>query len=152
MGAAAENADQLESLERVPGCCGVKLFMGASTGNLLVADDEGIAEVLAHGTRRVAIHAEDEPRMKRTFYLAEEAAHPRAHPVWRDAESARLVTERVLRIAREKNRRIHVLHITTADEMPLLAQYKDIATVETKPQHLTLEARIATIGSGRSRR
>ena len=45
-----------------------------------------------------------------------------------------------MRIAREKNRRIHVLHITTADEMPLLAQYKDIATVETKPQHLTLEA------------
>ena len=67
MGAAAENADQLEPLERVPGCCGVKLFMGASTGNLLVADDEGIAEVLAHGTRRVAIHAEDEPRMKERF-------------------------------------------------------------------------------------
>ena len=140
MGAAAENADQLGTLEREPGCCGVKLFMGASTGNLLVADDEGIAEVLAHGTRRVAIHAEDEPRMQQRFHLAEEAAHPRAHPEWRDAESARLATERVLRIAREKNRRVHVLHITTADEMPLLARHKDIATVECTPQHLTLEA------------
>ncbi len=140
MGAAAENADQLGTLEREPGCCGVKLFMGASTGNLLVADDEGIAEVLAHGTRRVAIHAEDEPRMQQRFHLAEEAAHPRAHPEWRDAESARLATERVLRIAREKKRRVHVLHITTADEMPLLAQHKDIATVECTPQHLTLEA------------
>jgi dihydroorotase len=140
MGAAAENADQLGTLEREPGCCGVKLFMGASTGNLLVADDEGIAEVLAHGTRRVAIHAEDEPRMQERFHLAEEAAHPRAHPEWRDAESARLATERVLRIAREKNRRVHVLHITTADEMPLLARHKDIATVECTPQHLTLEA------------
>ncbi len=140
MGAAAENADQLGTLEREPGCCGVKLFMGASTGNLLVADDEGIAEVLAHGTRRVAIHAEDEPRMQERFHLAEEAAHPRAHPEWRDAESARLATERVLRIAREKKRRVHVLHITTADEMPLLARHKDIATVECTPQHLTLEA------------
>ncbi len=140
MGAAAENADQLGTLEREPGCCGVKLFMGASTGNLLVADDEGIAEVLAHGTRRVAIHAEDEPRMQERFHLAKEAAHPRAHPEWRDAESARLATERVLRIAREKNRRVHVLHITTADEMPLLARHKDIATVECTPQHLTLEA------------
>jgi dihydroorotase len=140
MGAAAENAHQLSELERVPGCCGVKLFMGASTGNLLVADDAGIEQVLAHGTRRVAVHAEDEPRMKARFHIAEEAAHPRAHPEWRDAESARLATERVLRIARETKRRVHVLHITTAEEMPLLAEHKDIATVETTPQHLTLEA------------
>lgn len=140
VGAAAENADQLGTLENTPGCCGVKLFMGASTGDLLVSDDENIERVLAHGRRRVAIHAEDETRMQSRFHLAEAEAHPRAHPNWRDAESARLATERVLRLARKTGRRVHVLHITTADEMELLAKHKDIATVETTPQHLTLEA------------
>ncbi len=78
--------------------------------------------------------------MKELIHIAEEAAQPRTHPEWRDAESARLVTELVLRIARETKRRAHVLHITTADEMPLLAKHKDIATVETTPQHLKLKA------------
>jgi dihydroorotase len=140
MGAAAENADDMGRLELSPGCCGVKLFMGASTGNLLIADDPTIERVLRHGVRRVAIHAEDEYRMQDRFHIAEEAANPRAHPEWRDAESARLATERLLRIAKRTGRRVHVLHITTAEEITLLAAHKDVATVECTPQHLTLEA------------
>lgn len=140
MGAAAENADAMGTLELSPGCCGVKLFMGASTGNLLVADDPTIERVLRHGIRRVAIHAEDEPRMQARFHIAEEAADAHAHPEWRDAESARLATERVLRIAKRTGRRVHVLHITTAEEIELLGRHKDVATVECTPQHLTLEA------------
>lgn len=140
VGATGHNAEQLGELERLPGCSGVKIFMGASTGDLLVADDPTLARVLAHGRRRVAVHAEDEMRMKSRRHLAEQGSDPANHPVWRDAESARLATERILRLARAARRPVHVLHITTADEVPLLAAAKDIATMEVTPQHLTLEA------------
>jgi dihydroorotase len=137
MGATAENADQLATLERVPGCCGVKVFMGASTGDLLVWDDETLARVLRHGKRRVAIHAEDEERMRARKDLALEG-QPATHPVWRDDESALLATRRAVRIARAAQRRVHILHVTTPQELEFLSQHKDIASVEVTPQHLTL--------------
>jgi dihydroorotase len=140
MGAAAENAAELGTLELLPGCCGVKIFMGASTGSLLVEDDETLFEVLRHGRRRVAVHAEDEARMRERVGIAREGGDPRFHPEWRDVETARRATERLLRLARRAGRRVHVLHVTTAEEMPLLAAHKDIATVEVTPQHLTLSA------------
>jgi dihydroorotase len=62
------------------------------------------------------------------------------HPVWRDVETALAATKRLLRLAHETGRRVHVLHVTSAEEMQLLAEHKDIATVETTPQHLTLAA------------
>ena len=140
MGAADENAEKLGELEKLPGCCGVKVFMGSSTGSLLVSDDDTLLRVLKSGTRRVAIHAEDEPRLLARKEIAEKAGKPHAHHEWRDVESALLATRRILSIARRAGRRIHVLHISTADEMPLLAENKDIATVEVTPQHLTLSA------------
>jgi len=140
MGAAAENAAQLGRLERLPGCCGVKVFMGSSTGGLLVEDDKTLAAVLANGTRRVAIHSEDEPRLRARKSLAEEGKHPKFHPVWRDEETAITSTRRLLGLARYAGRRVHVLHITTAEEMDILADHRDIATVEVTPQHLTLAA------------
>jgi dihydroorotase len=140
VGAAADNADSLAALERLPGCAGVKLFMGSSTGNLLVAEDADIARVLANGSRRIAVHAEDEGRLKARFALAAEAGDVARHPEWRDAETARLATERLLSLARGCGRRVHVLHVTTADELPLLAAHRDLATVEVTPQHLTLAA------------
>lgn len=139
MGASAENADALGELERLPGCAGVKVFMGASTGSLLVEDDATLLRVLRSGTRRVAVHAEDEPRMRERKPLAA-GGDPSLHPVWRDDETAVRATGRLLRAARETGRPVHVLHITTAEEMTLLAQHKDIATVEVTPQHLTLAA------------
>jgi len=69
-----------------------------------------------------------------------ERGKPQTHPVWRDAEAARASTERVLALAKKAGRRLHVLHVTTADEIPLLAAAKDFATAETTPQHLTLSA------------
>jgi len=141
VGATAENAERLGELERLPGAAGVKIFMGASTGDLLVADDATLGRVLASGSRRCAVHAEDETRMRERRHLADAApGDPAAHPVWRDAESARLATERLLRLARAARRRVHVLHITTAEEMDLLAEHRDIASVEVTPQHLTLFA------------
>ena len=140
MGAAAENAAHLGELELLPGCVGVKIFMGASTGNLLVEDDETLFTVLQGGRRRVAIHAEDEPRLRERLALVRGGANVDQHPVWRDEEVAFRATRRILALARRAARRIHVLHVTTAEELPLLAAHKDVATFEVTPQHLTLAA------------
>ena len=140
VGATPENAEELAELERLPGCAGVKMFMGSSTGSLLVSEDADVARVLNGGHRRMAVHSEDEARLVEREALIEEGGGPEQHPVWRDAESARLATERLLRLAKEAGRRIHVLHITTAEEMEMLAAARDLATVEVTPQHLTLEA------------
>ena len=128
MGAAGENADKLGELERLPGCCGVKIFMGSSTGTLLVENDEMLAEVLAHGVRRVSVHAEDEARLRERFEIAKAAGDSSAHPDWRDVETAVRATKRIIKLARGAARRVHVLHVTTADEVPILAQHKDLAT------------------------
>lgn len=140
VGATGANTAELPMLERLPGCCGVKLFMGASTGDLLVDDDARLEEVLRNGHRRMAVHAEDEPRLRARRGLAEAGGGAELHPVWRDAESAIEATRRLLRLARKTGRRVHVLHVTTAEEMELLAEHKDLITVEVTPQHLTLAA------------
>ena len=137
VGATSANAEHLAELERLPGTAGVKIFMGASTGSLLVAEDAELARVLASGQRRVAIHAEDEARMNERADLRV-AGDPSSHPVWRDDESAMLATRRILALARAARRRIHVLHVTTPAELELLGANKDIASCEVTPQHLTL--------------
>ena len=137
VGATADNAASLAELERIPGTAGVKIFMGASTGSLLVAEDDALARVLASGVRRVAIHAEDEARMQERKDLRVEG-DVSSHPVWRDDESALLATQRILRLARAARRPIHILHITTPAELELISQNRDIATCEVTPQHLTL--------------
>jgi dihydroorotase len=139
VGATAANAPDLAELERIPGTAGVKIFMGASTGSLLVAEDAELARVLASGTRRVAIHAEDEARMNaRKDFRVE--GDPSSHPVWRDDESAMLATRRILKLAREARRPIHILHVTTPAELEEIAKHRDVATCEVTPQHLTLAA------------
>ncbi len=138
-GATHDNADLLPDLERVPGCAGVKVFMGASTGSLLVADDEGVASVLAAISRRAAFHCEDEERLIARKHLAREGDW-QSHVEVRDAKAALLATQRLIRLARAAGKRVHVLHVSTAEEMAFLAEHKDIATVEVTPQHLTLSA------------
>ncbi|WP_336957824.1 dihydroorotase [Sphingobium aquiterrae] len=137
VGATADNAEQLKELERIPGTAGVKIFMGASTGSLLVDDDSALARVLASGYRRVAIHAEDEARMNARKDLRVEG-DASSHPVWRDDESAMIATKRIIALARAARRRIHILHVTTPAELEYISAHKDIATCEVTPQHLTL--------------
>lgn len=139
VGATPQNIGALAELEQMPGVCGVKAFLGSSTGTLLLNKSEDILAMLKAGTRRVAVHSEDEDRMIARKHLAERGK-PQTHPVWRDAEAARMSTERVLGLAKQAGRRLHVLHITTGDEIPLLAAAKDFSTAETTPQHLTLSA------------
>jgi len=140
VGAAHENTATLPLLEALPGCAGVKVFMGSSTGSLLLPDDEGILAVLKNGRRRVAVHAEDEARLAERKRIATEGGKPHLHPVWRDEETALKAVKRLIALARRAGRRVHVLHVTSAEEMAYLAGHRDIATVETTPQHLTLAA------------
>ena len=139
VGGTRENARDLPELECLPGCAGTKVFMGSSTGDLLVDDDAGIDLILSQVRRRAAFHSEDESRLRSRKH-EQRPGDAASHPVWRDAEAARLCTERLLRLARKYGKRIHVLHVSTADEMPLLAANKDLATVEVTPHHLTLVA------------
>ena len=140
VGATPDNAESLRDLENLPGCCGIKIFMGSSTGSLLVPDDASLRRVLENCRRRVAVHAEDEERLKARSHIAAEVAHPRAHPEWRDVETAYNATRRLISIAEDLRRRVHVLHVTTEEEAAYLADHKDVASVEVTPQHLTLEA------------
>jgi dihydroorotase len=140
IGAAPDNLDHLSELERLPGCCGVKIFMGSSTGSLLVSEDRDIERALRAGRRRVAVHAEDEARLRARRAIAESGGDVAVHPEWRDVECARRATERLLALSARTRRPVHVLHVTTAEEMALLAGRPKWVSVECTPQHLTLEA------------
>ncbi len=137
VGGTHDNADHLNELENLPGCCGVKVFMGASTGDLLIADDDGLRRVLASIKRRASFHSEDEDRMTERRHLAR-AGDWTSHTDVRDKEAALISTNRLIRMAREARKRIHVLHISTMEELPVLAANKDLVTCEVTPNHLTL--------------
>ena len=139
VGATADNTTHVAELERLPGCAGIKVFMGSSTGSLLLADDAGLRAVLQRIRRRASFHAEDEPRLNERKNLRV-VGDPRSHPVWRDEIAALKATQRLVTIAHETGARVHVLHVSTVQEMEYLAGHKDVASVETTPHHLTLEA------------
>ncbi len=139
VGGTHENVADLPELERLPGAAGVKVFIGSSTGTLLVADDQGIRRILKAISRRAAFHCEDEPRLLERKVM-QVTGDPSTHPNWRDEEAALIATRRLITLARETGKRVHVLHVSTADEMKLLAGAKDVATVEVTPHHLTLVA------------
>ncbi len=144
IGAANDNLDDLALLEALPGTPGIgEVFMGSSTGNLLVPDDPSLLKVLQNGRRPVAIHAEDEFRLRDRKTLLTSHPHVREHPHLRDVESSRLATERILRLSEETGRPVHVLHVSTAEELPLLADAKRKGlgtTCEVTPQHLTFNS------------
>lgn len=139
IGATNENAQTLGELERLEGCCGVKMFLGSSTGSLLVDDPVVQEQVLRSGRKRVACHSEDEARLKQRKPLFAGRGVD-AHPEWRDEECAVESTRHILQLARQTGRRLHLLHVTTAGELPLLEAHRDLVTVEVPPQHLTLAA------------
>ena len=149
VGGTHENAQQVADLERLPGAAGIKVFVGSSTGALLVEDDAGVREILRRIRRRAAFHAEDEPMLRERKDLRV-PGDPSTHPTWRSPEAALKATRRLVALAHETGARIHILHISTADEMRFLADHKDVASVEVTPHHLTLDgteayARLGTL-------
>lgn len=151
IGASKENVDSLAELEMLPGTPGVKIFAGSSTGSLLIEDDELLRQVLRNGRRPCPVHSEYEPRLRARKAALQGDVHVREHPNIRDAEAARLCTELVIAACRDTHRPVHILHISTADELPLLQAAKDAGlpvTCEVTPQHLTLNSKLyETLGT-----
>ncbi|QCE33905.1 dihydroorotase [Acetobacteraceae bacterium] len=141
IGASHANLPHLAELETLDGVCGIKVFAGSSTGDLLISDEEGLRTVLKTGHRRVAFHAEDEERLQERASVYRIAGNPyHMHEIWRDTDCALLATKRILKLSREERRPVHILHITTAQEMNLLKQHRDFATCEVLANHLTLHS------------
>ena len=138
-GATADNANQLAELKDLEGCCGIKLFAGSSTGNLLVADEKDIDKVFQNSSKVVAVHSEDEEILNKNKKLIKNG-DVHSHPVWRSEECAMSSTRRIVRIAERYNKKAHVLHITTKQEIDFLSQHKGNITFEITPQHLTIYA------------
>jgi len=139
IGGTRENFRELPVLERAPGCAGVKVFMGSSTGSLLLEDEQGLRDVLSVIRRRASFHAEDEKRLNERKGLRIDN-DPRSHPVWRDETAAMIATQRLVNTAREFGKRVHVLHISTHQEIDFLRDHKDVASCEVTPHHLTMAA------------
>lgn len=139
VGGTRDNATDVGELERLPGAAGIKIFMGSSTGSLLVDDDETLRTILSRTKRRVSVHAEDEPRLRERMHLRRES-DPSTHPVWRDDVAALKATERLTRVAEETNALVHLLHVSTADEIAFIRSHKRNVSVEITPQHLTFSA------------
>jgi dihydroorotase len=135
-GATKENAGALGALERIEGVCGVKLFAGSSTGNLMVEDDENIERAMRSGHRRIAFHSEDEYRLQARKSLFKCDDPYSSHALWRDVECAFLGTRRILALARKTNRPAHILHVSTAEELGYIQDYRDICSVEVLLNHL----------------
>ena len=138
-GATPENVEQLSKLKGLKGCCGVKLFAGSSTGKLLVDKEADIEKVISQSDRIVSIHSEDEEILNlRKKFIKIGDVH--SHPEWRNTECAISSTRRVVKIAERYNKQIHVLHVSTKEEVDFLAMHKKNVTFEITPQHLTLYA------------
>ncbi len=142
VGATAENADQLGELENSPGCAGVKIFMGSSTGNLLIPDDATLERVLRSGTRRVTVHSEDEHILQANYRAIEPGTPVTRHNHVRSVEAAVRSTTRLLDLVEKTGRRAHLLHVSTGDEIELVKERDlgDLVTVELTPNHLFLFA------------
>ncbi len=138
-GATAENYKILEKLEDLNGCCGIKLFAGSSTGNLLVDKEDDIEKVFKYASKVVAVHSEDEEILKLRKKLIEKG-NVKTHPVWRNEEVAISSTRKIVKIAKRLNKRAHILHVTTKEEVDFLSQNKGNITFEITPQHLTMYA------------
>ena len=139
-GATNENSNKLNILKNLDGCCGVKMFVGSSTGNLLVKDDFYIEQVIKSSSRIVSIHSEDEDMLVSRKNSIEEG-NVKSHYNWRSVQCALSSTKKLINFANKYKKKIHILHITTKDEVDYLRHNKsEFVTFETTPQHLTLYA------------
>ena len=137
VGAAKSNIEHLAALELEAGVCGVKVFAGSSTGDLLIEDDASLEAVMRSGRRRIAYHSEDEYRLQARKPMFKRGDPHANHAVWRDVECALLGTRRLMALARKTGRPAHILHVSTAEELDYMAAFRDVATAEVLVNHLT---------------
>jgi dihydroorotase len=137
VGAAKSNIAELAELEAQANVCAIKVFAGSSTGDLLVEDDESLERVMRSGRRRICYHSEDEYRLQARKPDYRSGMPHRMHAEWRDVECAFLGTRRLMALARKTGRPAHILHVSTAEELAYLRDFRDIGTVEVLLNHLT---------------
>jgi dihydroorotase len=137
VGGTKANTPALPALELGRGVCGVKIFAGSSTGDLMIEDDENLEKAMRSGRRRIAFHSEDEYRLQERKPMFKSGDPYANHMVWRDEECAFLGTRRLMALARKTGRPAHILHVSTAQELEYLADYRDVATCEVLVNHLT---------------
>lgn len=136
IGATPHNLPEINGTHPV---CGIKIFMGSSTGTLLVNRDEDLERIFANGSRLIAVHAEDEARIQARQAQFAGRTDPAVHSEIRDNECALLATQKALAFSKKYQRRLHVLHLSTHEEVDLLRQDKPAwVTAETIPNHLFL--------------
>ena len=138
-GATPDNYNELSNLKNLVGCCGVKLFAGSSTGDLLVDKEKDIEKIFEHTSKVVAVHSEDEEILNMNKKLIKDG-DVHSHPIWRSEECAISSTRRIVKIAERFKKKAHILHITTKQEIDFLSQHKGNITFEITPQHLTIFA------------
>jgi len=138
-GATSENQNELNNLKSLAGCCGIKLFVGSSTGNLLVQHEEDIEKVFQNSSKIVSVHSEDEEILNIRKKLIKKG-DVKTHPLWRNEECAISSTRRIVKIAERYKKKAHILHVTTKEEINFLSQHKGNVTFEITPQHLTMFA------------
>lgn len=140
IGANGKNLSDLVESQGKQGVCGIKIFLGSSTGDLLLYDEEKLLEIFSNNKCMIAVHSENEKMLNERINIRDEATHASMHPVWRDEQTALSSTKMIIEVAKKAKRKVHVLHLTTKDEMKFLSENKQHCTVEVTPQHLTLFA------------
>lgn len=140
IGANGNNLEELKKAQSIPGCCGVKIFLGSSTGDLLLYNKEKLLEIFQNLDCPIAVHCESEDRLNARIAIRDNATSVHAHYDWRDAQSALESTQMIIEVAKAAKRKVHVLHISTKEEIEFLKANKEHCTFELTPQHLTLFA------------
>ena len=141
LGGTGRTSGNLGEWENLEGTCGIKIFVGASTGDLITPSDEEIEAVISNGRRVIAVHAEDQYMMdENKKEILGDSTDVSMHCIWRSPESCLSATTRVVELAKKHKRRVHILHITTTQEMDYLKKNKEYASVEVLANHLSLHA------------
>jgi len=136
IGATAENLPDLQTATPTPG---IKIFMGSMHGDLLVDQEAALDRIFATGTRLIAVHAEDQARIAQRRQEFAGSTDPAIHSVIQDNQAALNATQLALKLSKKYQRRLHILHLSTAEEAELLRHDKPAwVTAEVTPQHLLL--------------
>ena len=140
IGATANNTADLQSVEGMEGVCGIKIFMGSSTGDLLVHEQRHLEDIFANTGGVIATHAEDEGRLQSRIPQFSHRKDIAAHAECRDVECALIATKRASTLAKDHNHRLHIVHLTSGAEADWLSLNKgDLITTEVCTQHLTFD-------------
>ena len=133
IGATCDNLDELQHAQRTPG---IKIFIGSSTGDLLVDEQAALERIFAQTTLPICAHCEDETTVRANAEELGGGSEYADHSQIRDHEAARIATSRAIQLAVKHHHRFHVLHVSTAEEVELLAGHRSLITAEVCPHHL----------------